>query len=956
MTAQVHTYRKLLPFVALVVCLFLTVSVWKFWRSSEKEVKLYRFDEYTGNIVSNITRELNRCAMLLHGGTGLFAASEDVAREEWRAYYEYRQPPVFFPGILGIGFSRLLQPPEVEGHIQEIRAEGFPGYTVRPAGERDLYTAIVFMEPFDERNQRAFGYDMFSEPVRRAAMEQARDTGMIAMSGKVELVPEAGKNPQAGFLLYLPVYVKGMPLGSVAERRAAVRGYVFSPVRMDDFIQAAIQKTNTFIDFDIFDGAQVSPAALMYARDAVRSPLDENHKPLFASRMPLDLYGHQWTLAFKAAPFFEHAVTRYTSQGILAAGFVLSLLTFLFIQAQERTRDRALSLADEMTFALRESEEKYRRLTDSLPVGVSIIGPDMEVLAVNARMREWFPGIDYTQHPPCYAVHKKPPLTEPCEGCPVVMTFQDGQGHRVETKTTTSLGMRTLRVTTLPLAGVDGEISSVHKTMEDITEHEQAEEERVARVAAEKASQAKSAFVANMSHEIRTPLNAVLGFAQVLERDPLLTSRQVEHVTTIIRSGAHLLALINDILDISKIEAGRIILNKTVFCLHDFLDDVEMIFRSRVSAKGLQLLVERDENVPRHVTGDEGKLRQIFVNLVGNAVKFTETGGVAVRVRAEPVEGKTGEGADVLRLVAEVEDTGPGIFDQDIGRVFDAFEQAQNGAEAGGTGLGLAISRRFAEMMGGKITVTSQVGKGSCFLFEVLLQQAEGVVEQEKKLPLRPVAGLEPGAGPVRILVVDDVLDNRALLCEMLRPVGFEVAEAGDGVQALEVFERWAPHVVLMDLRMPVMDGYEAIRRIKATAAGRAIPIIAVTASVFGDDQELVLKTGADAYLRKPFRTEELFEILEKSLGLRYVFAAETGKTPGHPEPSITLDALAALPRELVQALRQAVEEGDIIRLTELIGQVEKQDSAAARRLQALADRYDYETLGQWLEKGRSNA
>lgn len=253
--------------------------------------------------------------------------------------------------------------------------------------------------------------------------------------------------------------------------------------------------------------------------------------------------------------------------------------------------------------------------------------------------------------------------------------------------------------------------------------------------------------------------------------------------------------------------------------------------------------------------------------------------------------------------------------------------------------------------MGGKLTVSSQVGKGSCFRFEVLIASADGVADQEKPA-LRCVVGIEPGAGPFRILVVDDMPENRSLVCELLRPVGFEVAEASNGVEAIDVFERWVPHAVIMDMRMPVMDGYEATRRIKATEAGRATPVIAVTASAFKDQEAHVLVTGVSAYLSKPFRPEELFEVLGKSLGLPYVFADEVDKIQGHSEPSpLKLESLAALPNELIQAMRQDVAEGDIAHLTELIAQVEKIDSNVARVLLDLANRYEYEKLSRWLEK-----
>jgi signal transduction histidine kinase/CheY-like chemotaxis protein/CHASE1-domain containing sensor protein len=942
--------RKILPYAVLVVFLFITASSWRHWSDAEEEKDRHRYDEYTRDIAAAITHRLNDYSTILHGGAGLFAVSDTVTGEQWRAYFRYRQIRTLLPIIHGVGVSMIVKPSEVAQHLHRMREEGSPEYEVRLAGKRHTYTANMYLEPFDAYLRRALGRDMYNDPVPRAAMELARDTAAVSISGNVALVTEIERDVQTGFLMFVPIYGRDRRLGSVAERRAALKGYVYGAFHIADLMRGIFPRPAHDIDLQVYDGTRVSPEVLLYGSDDARGALREKNKPLFSSRKVLDLYGRQWTLAFATRPPFEAMVDHRTSRGFLATGIIISLLAFLFIRTQENTRERAFSLAHEMTLALRRSEEQYRVLNDSLPVGVSIIGRNMEIIAANATIGKWFPENDYGQHPPCYAAYNLPPRMEPCAACPVVKTFQDGQVHTAEREVATSGGTRTVFMTSMPLAGPDGRIMSVHETVEDITERRQVERERIARGAAEEASRAKSNFVANMSHEIRTPMNAIMGFAQVLERDATLTPRQLEHVRIITRSGAHLLKLINDILDMSKIEAGRITLNETSFCLHDLLGDLELMFRSRADAKGLQLLMERDESVPRFVTADESKLRQILINLMGNAVKFTATGGLAVRLRAAAVAGATAESGEVLRLVAEVQDSGPGISEEDMGRIFGAFQQADSGLKAGGTGLGLAISRKFVEIMGGELTVMSEVGRGSCFRFEVLLRPAEEVAEREIP-PSHRVVGLESGLEPRRILVVDDVPTNRAFLCEMLRPVGFEVAEAGNGVEALELFEHWSPHAVLMDMRMPIMDGYEATKRIKSTPAGRDTPIIAITASAFDDSRKQVMAAGVDGYLRKPFRHEELFDALGKSLGLRYVFAGEAEGTSGHPEPPPDMtQSLAELPKQLLEEMRQSVAEGDMASLEGLIRQVETRDRVVAGRLRAFADRYDYEKLVQWLD------
>jgi PAS domain S-box-containing protein len=407
---------------------------------------------------------------------------------------------------------------------------------------------------------------------------------------------------------------------------------------------------------------------------------------------------------------------------------------------------------------------------------------------------------------------------------------------------------------------------------------------------AEAANRAKSAFLANMSHEIRTPMNAILGFSQLMLRDLSLTPRQKQHLDTINRSGELLLAIINDILEMSRIEAGRVTLNPTTFDLSAMIDDLETMFRVRTEAKSLAFTTEIVSDLPRFVVGDENKLRQIFINLLGNAVKFTSQGQVTWRLRVDRSK------QDGPRLVAEVEDTGPGIAAEDIGRLFQAFEQTQMGARtAGGSGLGLAISQQFAQLMDGRITVSSEVGKGSCFRVDVGIQEGQEAPAAEQAAPRRVVA-LKPGQPTYRVLVADDRRENRILLSEMLKAVGFDVLEVRDGRETLACFERWRPHLILMDMRMPIMDGYEACQCIRATEAGSRTGIVAVTASAFDDMRQQVWESGVDAYISKPFQEQELFETIHNCLGVEYVYEGDTVLPVGEValEPDTAAASVAA--------------------------------------------------------------
>jgi two-component system, sensor histidine kinase and response regulator len=480
--------------------------------------------------------------------------------------------------------------------------------------------------------------------------------------------------------------------------------------------------------------------------------------------------------------------------------------------------------------------------------------------------------------------------------------------------------------------------------MRDITERKRGEEAlRKAKDTADAASRAKSAFLANMSHEIRTPMNAILGYTQLLQRDPKMTPSQRQSVEVISRSGEHLLSLINDVLEMSKIEAGHRRVTRAEVDLTALLDDLERMFRLRAEAKRLTFEILRAPDLPHVVLVDEGKLRQMLVNLLGNAVKFTERGGVTARVVVDRRE------AGEATLLVTIEDTGPGIGPEEVLGLFRPFAQARVGILAqGGTGLGLALSREFARLMGGDITVQSRPGVGSVFRLEIPVEISAG---RKTELPPAPRGRVVSVAGMdrrLRILMVDDDEDNRSWAQRLLAQVGFDIREASNGVEALARFDEWRPHLVLMDMHMPAMDGYAAMRAIRSRPSGRGTAIVAVTASAFDEERDAIFEAGADGWLRKPCREGELLEEIRKQLGIEYHYAEEPESDRTSQLPDLTRrreEYVQGLPPHLVGELRQAAHVADYERLTLLLEKLPPAHALVAEALRELVARYDYDAI-----------
>ena len=874
--------------IILLGALILTLEAVFYTNQVEEEKEKNELIATGNEIKAKITIRLHAHAQLLRAGAAFFAAKDTVTRSEWKAFIDGARIEKNLPGIQGLGFSLIVPKNKLQQHIQHIRNEGFPDYTIKPSGDRPVYSSIIYLEPFSGRNLRAFGYDMLTETTRMKAMETARDNDVAMLSGKVTLVQETNKNVQTGTLMYVPVYRNGIPANTTEQRRAAIIGWVYSPYRMYDLMEGILGNwdlnQHNRIHLQVYDSI-VSANSLLFDSQANDQ---SQHTDQLAVNLPIDFNGKSWLLSFTKSQ--EQSALSGHVLIILASGIVISLLLSVLSLSLFNTYSQVKQKAYKLTSDIKVSEERFGVLLNSTAEGIyginregnctfsnpasqhllgyenagQLLGKNMHQL-IHHHLADG----SILDESDCL-IHASFKQGEKAYSANEVFWRADGSSFPVEYWSNPVF--------------INGKVEGSVVTFFDITRRKQAEEEILkAKNEAEKANHAKTEFLSRMSHELRTPLNSILGFAQLMEMGELNPKQKIG-VNHILTSGRYLLQLIDEVLDISRIEVGKLVLSpervKLIPVINELIDSV----RPQIIERELTLEIENQPNEQLFIETDIKRLKQVLLNLLSNAIKYNKTGG-SVLIKTEVLAARA-DGIVPLRI--SITNTGETITSENIQKLFEPFERiGADKTETKGTGLGLTVVKKLMDAMGGKVGVVSKPDEGNTFWIELPMTENLKSGKAKNQKNDEPDSGLAANSEsgfhrnnelktaidfPKKtgtILYIEDNLPDIALVKGIIKRYHPEINLITTmlGENATKLAAAVMPDLILLDLDLPDIHGSEVFTNLKADTQTSAIPVVILSAEALPHQIEKLIKTGVNDYLTKPLDVVAFLRVIDVWIG-----------------------------------------------------------------------------------------
>ncbi|WP_313223656.1 CHASE domain-containing protein [Stutzerimonas nitrititolerans] len=829
---QLFNWRNGIAWLVLAFTLLGQLLILQQLRANSDRAAEQQFELLVGKVTNAIEQRLIDHEQILFGAAGLFAASGEVSRAQWRAYVERQQLADRYPGIQGVGFSKVVRASEREAHEQSIRAEGFADYRIQPEGERPVYMPIVYLEPFNDRNRAAFGYDMYAEPVRHQAMRQAASTGKSRISGKVILRQETHGKVQAGVLIYVPLYHPAMPLETAEQRMDALLGFAYSPYRMDDLMEGILGAADLNLSLRIYSGPTQQAEQLLFASKE-HAPGDAAH----SQDVQLSIYGGTWTLHMESLPAFESGFS--ANEGLVAIlGAGISLLLFFLISSLAFRQRRAEILAGQMTERIRENKRALQLSEERLSLALKGSNDGLWDLNLAA---DTFYASPRTWHMLGYQPGELQLSKRLWEQVLVAEDLPRTRAQLAQTmlsrldQFTSELRFRHKDGRTVPVLvrgyiqrDAQGQPLRISGTSMDLTEHKRIE-------------QMKNEFVSTVSHELRTPLTSISGALGLINGGALgeVPPAMQQMLEIAYRNSQRLGHLINDLLDMEKIAAGKMSFDMHEHSLRQLLEEALASNQAFAAQLGVNCVLR--EAVDVQVWVDASRLQQVLGNFLSNAIKYTPEGGEVSLHCSMP---------DATHVRISVTDQGPGIAAEFRARVFEKFAQADasDSRQKGGTGLGLAITKEFIERMGGKVGFDTAEGQGTTFWCD---------------LPILETCASTPEPGRGHLLVVEDEPDTGRLLYLMLHDAGYSV----ERVQSLHAArEKLADHrydAITLDLHLPDGSGAQLIEEIRRNPLTRRLPIVVISAASHFDEKT---RDPRVVWLHKPISTAQLLVALGKAL------------------------------------------------------------------------------------------